>query len=456
MSVPLRSRSGARKIALAALVCLGLLAVPALSAPLQAADLPYTTTFVPLSGSVPGVLYAPKTAQSKASVGIAIMHPFASYLNFVGCGELATRGYTVLCANPHTVNQPSNYYTIEEQAPDVALAVKYLRSQPGIKKVLLGGHSAGGPMMAFYQAVAENGPAVCQDPEKITPCPDGLAGLPAADGMILFDSHGGYGFTTLTYVDPAVTDNSAPQARDASLDMYDPANGYDRAGANYSPEFLQRFMAAQGERNNRLIAQALERRDAIAAGQGQYPDDEPFVVNGVRARIWQPDLHLQSHTHDPHPLIHPDGSVTTQVVPSVRPPSGGAAEAKSYNPAALEVSVNQFLSSSATYTTPDYNIGEDTITGVDWASSSSNTPWAVEHISVPLLIMPMTGHYFLVTDEVIYNHAASADKQIAYVEGAVHGITTCKACEQFPGQYGDTVKTAFNFADGWLAAHFVS
>jgi hypothetical protein len=116
--------------------------------------------------------------------------------------------------------------------------------------------------------------------------------------------------------------------------------------------------------------------------------------------------------------------------------------------------VRQYLSSYAVRTTADYAIGEDCLDGVDWASSSTSTPWNVEHITVPLLIMPMTAHYFLVTDEIIYEHAASTDKSIAFVEGATHGFTPCQACERTPGEYGDTVKRLFDHVDGWLAARF--
>jgi hypothetical protein len=424
--------------------------------PGSAQEAAYQTTFVPLASSVPGVLYQPRAASDRSQIGVLFMHAFDSYLNNIGCGELASRGYTVLCANPHTVVHAQQDYTIEEQMPDVALGVKYLRGLPDIRAVVLMGHSAGGPMMSFYQNVASNGPGVCQGPEKLYACPDSLAGLPPADGLILLDSHGGYGFTTLTYVDPAVSEEQNPAARNHDLDMYDPANGFDpgRSGATYSTAFRQRFLAAQADRNARLIERAQDRLAKIQAGQGQLPDDEPFTVFGVRARIWQPDLHLQSHTHDPHPLLHPDGSVTNEIVHSVRVPSGSASAARGFDGSLTSVSVKQFLSSNALRTTPDYDITEDQLLGIDWASSSSSTPWNVEHITSPLLIVSMTGHYFMVTDETIYNHAASQDKEIAFVEGAVHGFTPCQPCERTPGEFGDTVKTLFDHVDAWLAARY--
>jgi hypothetical protein len=310
-------------------------------------------------------------------------------------------------------------------------------------------------MLTFYQNVAENGPSICQGPEKLFRCPDSLAGLPPADGVILLDSHGGYGFATLTYIDPALTSETNPTERNPRLDMWDPANGFDRSGAEYSPEFVRTYVSAQGARNNRLIDLAVARLAAVEAGQGVFPDDEPFGAFGANSRIWQPDLRLQSRTHDSHPILHADGSVTTDIVRSVRQPSGSASAARAYDSMLIGVSARQFLSSNALRTTPEYAIGEDSLEGIDWASSSSSAPWNVEHIRVPLLIMPMTGHYFMVTDEIIYNHAGSPDKQIAYVEGAVHGLTTCTACERTPGEFGDTAQTLFNFADSWLAARFV-
>lgn len=427
-------------------------------APGAAQDAAYDTTFVPLSNAVPGVLYRPKAAGDRSGVAVVVMHPFASYLTHLACGQLSSRGYTVLCANPHTVNLSHTAYTLEEEAPDVALAVQYLRNLSDIQRVVLLGHSAGGPMLTFYQNVAQNGPAICQGPEKLYRCPDSLAGLPPADGIILLDSHGGYGFATTTYIDPSLTNETNPREHSAALDMWNPANGFDfgPGGAHYSTDFARRYAAAQGARNNKLIDQALDRFARLQAGQGLFPDDEPFVTYGANSRIWQPDLRLQSRTRDPHPMLHADGSASTGIVRSVRLPSGSATAARAYDSSQIGVSVRQFLSANAVRTTADYEIGEDFLNGIDWASSNSSTPWNVEHISVPLLIMPMTGHYFMVTDEVIYNHAASPDKQMAYVEGAVHGLTTCKPCERTPGEFGDTVQTLFNFADTWLASRFLN
>ena len=67
----------------------------------------------------------------------------------------------------------------------------------------------------------------------------------------------------------------------------------------------------------------------------------------------------------------------------------------------------------------------------------------------------MTGSYEYLAAEEIYNHSASRDKTIAFVEGASHNFTPEKAAEKYNGtSYGDTVKHLFDYVDGWLAARF--
>ena len=93
-----------------------------------------------------------------------------------------------------------------------------------------------GPMMSFYQNIAENGAAVCQKPERLLPCdPTNLANLPKADGVVLLDSHLGDAVATMTYTDPAVIREQQPDLRDSRVDMFDPANGYDTTtnGSNF-------------------------------------------------------------------------------------------------------------------------------------------------------------------------------------------------------------------------------
>ena len=393
-----------------------------------------------------GILFKPAMPGPKSRIGILYTHIGGNNFTHPSGPELSKRGYTVLLLN-HT-GDPAGFEGI---APAIAEGIKYLRSLPGIEKVVILGHSGGGPLMAFYENLAENGPRVCQGPEKIFPC-DGknLSGLPKADGVVLLDSHAGNAFAELTYVDPAIADEKHQSQRDSKLDMFSPTNGFDPTtnGGTYSESFTKTFFAAQAAANAKRIDAALARLKEIKDGKGLYKDDEPLILTsgnegGGGARLLQADGRIVSHTKAAHPLLKADGTVATQIVKSVRPPSAKAAGVGVYQ---APTSVRRYLASSALRTTPEYGMTEDSISGIDWASSSTSAPTNIEGVTAPLLIMAMSCHYFLVPDEMIFDHAASKDKQYAIVEGAAHTFNPCRP------EYGDTQKRLFDYVDGWLSA----
>ncbi len=405
------------------------------------------TTYVSL-GSSNAILMEPVNPGPNSRIALVYTYPRTNLslstppsnnFNHASGPQMASRGYRELLLNQYTTG-----IGYEAYLPAISQAIKYLRALPGVEKVLLLSHSAGGPLVAFYQNVAENGPRACQGPEKIYPCRGELASLQKADGIVLLDSHLGEGFRTLTYVDPAVSDEGHPLQRNAALDMFDTANGYNRTGkaATYNKDFLKEFFSAQAARNEKMIAAAVARLSAIEKGHSKYKDDEPFEVAEVCcARPLQTDVRLISHTRTEHPLLKTDGTAPTQIIQSVRPPMGQEDGRGSYD----QYSVRRFLAAEAIRTTPEYRMTENSITGVDWASSTTSAPSNIEGVTVPFLIMSMTCHYFLVPDEIIFDHAASKDKQIVYVEGASHGFTPCRP------EYGDTMKRTFDFVDKWLS-----
>ncbi|NIN34068.1 MAG: hypothetical protein GTO60_02730, partial [Gammaproteobacteria bacterium] len=77
--------------------------------------------------------------------------------------------------NPRCHNNEALCIPWEDNALAIKQGIEYLRSLPGISTVVLLGGSGGGPTMSFYQAVAENGVAFCQQPQKLTKCSDELA-----------------------------------------------------------------------------------------------------------------------------------------------------------------------------------------------------------------------------------------------------------------------------------------
>jgi hypothetical protein len=425
--------------------------------PVTCQDQQVKATYVRLGSGVPGVLYEPITPGEKSQIGVFVMHASGDYLQFSACTELSKRGYRVLCANNSTSKTGfSTDRSTDKILLDAKLGVAYLRKYPGIRKVVLFGHSGGGVLMSSYQNIAENGLKACQGPEKILKCSDSLAGLPPADGLMLIDSNWGHGAMMLLSIDPAVVSEENAQEVNSELDLYNPKNGFDPKGAKYTDEFIRRFQTQVGKRNNQLIKNALVRLEKIKAGKGRYSDDELFDVPGANSggpnnKLFSQDVRLLSHTRKAWPLLRPDGSVVTQVVHTVRVPENLTSHTRSLESGALTTTVRRFLNTYAVSVTDDFGFDEDSIRGIDWSSSYSNPPGSVEGVTVPLLAMGMTGHWEFLAAETIYEHAKSADKTIAFVEGATHNYTTCAKCEKYPGQFGNTLKTTYDYIDSWLS-----
>ena len=270
------------------------------------------------AGKATGFLYQPAAPGEKAGIGVFVMHFGSDYSNFSACSELSRRGYTVLC----TKNSGGG---LNDILPDARSSVEYLRSVGGVRKVVLWGHSGGATLMTAYQLMAENGVKACQGPEKITKCPESLAGMPVADGMILADANWGNAVMTLLSIDPAVIDEGDPAKLDEDLNLFSRKNGFNAGGnSSYSPEFIKKWQSAVGRRNNAIIKSMLEK---VAALGPESTDDPRVVVYGANSigpnnKLFPQDVKLMAHTVKPWPLIHADGSVTTRIVYSVRVPSG--------------------------------------------------------------------------------------------------------------------------------------
>lgn len=416
----------------------------------------YTTEFVPLRAETSGALYRQNQPGPNAAVGLILMHPNNNFQNAPACTELASRGFTTLCLAGQYVNTNRETMIWEKLPFDIAPAVQYLRDYPGIRTVVLVGHSGGGQLMPFYQNVAENGSGACNRPERIVKCSTDLDGLPPADGLILLDAHHGYGGNMLTSLDGAVTDERRPGEVDQQLDMYAPSNGYGPAGSEYSSDFRKRYLQAQSRRMQSLTEAAQAGVNRVAGGQGQFPDAEQFPVFRTGARIWECDARLVSHTKGSYPVLRADGTAHVEVARTVRVPSCDPESNASFADGAVQFTAESFLSSQTIRTTSEYDVTEDDITGVDWYSSNTSTPANMEGVTVPTLIMAMTGHYWMVPSEIFYEHARSADKELSFVEGATHSFTPCEPCAQTPGQFGDTMKTTFDHVAAWLAHRYVS
>jgi hypothetical protein len=417
----------------------------------------YTTTAVLVASNVNGALYQPVTPDANESTAFFLTHEDSNFIGSIPCLQLAQRGFTVFCVKSQYSD--AALATWDSLAQDVGKSVAYLRSLPTVKKVLLVGYSGGGAIMTYYQNVAEHGVAVCQAAARLDPCSDSLAGMPPADGVVLLDAIMGIAFDRLTEMDGSVTNENNLNVRNESLDMFSTANGYNANGSsNYSQAFVNRYTKAEGARMATVTANAQKLQKQIARGTGQFTDNAPMPLGRDAARIWQADNNLVSHTQGQYPLIspqNPNGSAP-QTIHSIRVPSADPTANASWSGGGYPYTANTFLSTTA-IKAPNLHITDDSITGVDWDSTNTATVNNVNGVTKPLLIMAMTGHYFIVPAEMYYQNAQHTNnKTLVYVEGASHGLTPCTACATTPGEFGDTVGEIFDYITKWTTTNFDS
>ena len=401
------------------------------------------------------------------------MHPSSGYVDQPVCSQLAEYGYAVICINGSFTGNEGDYYGYEQHAPALAAAVKYLRQKPGITKVLLLGRSMGAPLMAFYQNVAENGPDACgKNTKLLIPCNTNLIkDLPAADGIILIDSHLGEALSSYTYVDPAVSNNSMTAPRIKDVDMFDASNGYvygarGTGSAKYSEQFKAKFFAAQAARNAALNAKALALlADARRTNPNSMGDEIPFYVAGSQAaRLWQPDISLLRCTKKPQILLSRDGTrPADKPVCSVRVPSGDSDAG--LNPdvnnsmiSSYVYNVHTWLGSQAMSGLGTYAQTESNLTGVDTQSTVTSAENNIKGVTKPFLLISNSGHYFAVPDEILFDAATMRDKTFAIEEGSVHGGGPCVPCARALGKpddyFGDTFRRTLEFTVEWIKARY--
>lgn len=391
------------------------------------------------------ILYEPVLAADESRIGVIVIHSDDDYsLMHIG-GELAKRGYRTLCGQVSDARA-----TLDMKMSDIKMAVEFLRNYPGIEKVILLGHSGGATLMSAYQAAAEKGVRLFQTDNKLIKC-SLTEKLPAADGLMVLDSNWGNGAMTLFSIDPAVVEENNGVKIDPELDVFNPANGYDPEGSTYSEAFLKKFFAAQARRNNAIIRRALDRLEALESGKGNYVDDEPFPVTAAAQfkpcnKLIPEDVRLFSRTKGKYMLLHKDGETSFETIRCVRKPFGGRPMTPYINACIMD-SVRSYLTNRAVMAGEDYCIKEDGAQGVLGEDTYNCTPSNIRHITVPLLVMGMTGSYEFLASEEVFHNAASEDKSIAFVEGAGHNFDNEGRLE-----FGDTEKMVFDYVSQWLSA----
>lgn len=408
--------------------------------------------YVPFDTFTGVVIHHPLDAKDLKPVTIVMMHSDDAYYGFVPGPELAKRGYTVVAGAVRRSEE-----TFDEKIRDLGRAVAYAKMNRPDDTLVLLGHSGGASLISAYQAIAENGEEIFQDESRIIRLPS-VGKLESAQAVLLLDSNFGNGVMTLLSLEPGLKDPSSGVDIDSRYDLFDPRNGWEAEGADYSEDFVRNYVSAQAERNNKLIDYALDRLSLIEAGRSRFLDDEPLTIVGGNQfapcnRLFPQDVRYLCHTERPWPLIHADGSVSNQFVHSRRLAQGFPRPAANNGLSTKQTSVRNFLTNCAVRA-DDFHYDASHIYGIDWGSAYCNTPGNVKYIGIPSLIMGNTGSYEFLAAEQIYDAIASKDKTMAFVEGAGHNFTPETNAEKYPGEFGDTTKNCFDYVAAWLEERF--
>jgi len=251
-------------------------AVRQVPVPLEAAD----------GGLSSGILYT--TSQHHKTV-VCFMHPRADMSRHYAIPALLRAGYAAFGQNSRWLNNDETCIH-EVLLLDVAAGIRFLRAR-GFTHIVLVGNSGGGSLYTFYQAQA-TAPAGQRLTDTAAGDPHDLNAftLPPADGLALLAAHLGEGQVLLRMIDPSLSDENNPLSSDPSLDPYNPENGFQPPpeSSKFNPEFVERYMAAQRQRVERLDAIArqllMERREARAAlGQPEF-EKRPWIERSFLLR----------------------------------------------------------------------------------------------------------------------------------------------------------------------------
>lgn len=382
-------------------------------------------------GSVEATLHAPNP---RGEIAIVQAHPWGDSLGSFPEAALAEKGIAVLSLNTRAVNKddlaPDEIF--ETLLLDVAAGVEEMKER-GYEKIVLMGGSAGGPLMSLYQNAAENGNAAFAGERKLYKFPGFFEKggspmrLPKADGLIFRNPIDGTASSFLNRLDPSVVDEATGK-RDASLDMYNPANGYDpkTATANYSKEFIERYGQAQAARMNRLIDAAQKRLGAMSGKQISDRDSGYLIITRTRARLLYTDMHLGDGAQ-PHQVLPGNKQEVPKHdrVPGHYSLFGETPERNDAIQGTTSHQLTSFLSARAVrarFVNPMATTLKDW--GVDIESTNNTTVGNMMHVAAPWLLFSGTADDKINTAELIYHEAAAKDKKIIVLRGATHGITS--------------------------------
>jgi len=376
-------------------------------------DLPAAVAREPIAveaadgGLSAGILYS----SGRPRTVICFMHPQADMSRHYATPYLTAAGYAVFGQNSRWLNNDA-LCIHERLLLDVAAGLRVLRRR-GFEHIVLCGNSGGGSLYCFYQSQAATAP-----PQRLRATPAGepldlnAYDLPPADGVVLLAAHLGEGRILMRMIDPSVSDERDALSCDASLDPYDPANGYrpPPASSRYAPEFIARYRSAQEARVARLDASARAHLAARAAARAD------LKATDFADRPWaQQAGALRASVAHPHMIVFRTEADLRALDLSLDPSARDAGTLYSYRPDLT----NYMELGFARVTTPRAWLST-------WSGLSSQA--AVERtapaVTVPSLVTYYTGDNAIFPGDAQAAFAAlgSTDKQLVSAPGDHYGF----------------------------------
>lgn len=194
---------------------------------------------------------------------------------------LASRGFGFLGWNTRFRGNEA-YFLLDHALAEIAVGVRWLREQ-GVERVVLLGNSGGGSLMTAYHSQSR-GPVL--QPARGRQVIDAALELPGADLFVFLAAHPGRPEVLTSWMDASMVDEADVTATDPELDPFNQDNG-----PPYSPAFVERYRAAQRDRNARITAWCHAELDRLA---DRGLKDRIFTMS----RTWA-DLRMIDGTLDP-------------------------------------------------------------------------------------------------------------------------------------------------------------
>ncbi len=393
---------------------------------------------VPLTAQDGGESHGTLYTRGGEKTVVCFMHPRGDMQRHYAMPALLEAGFATFGQAGRYINNDINLIH-EMLIVDVAAALRFLRQERGFERVVFFGNSGGGALYTFYQSQA-----VIEPPGRLT---DTAAGdpydlnrfdMPAGDGIIQLATHLGQGKLMTTIIDPSVVDERDPLSIDSSLDLYDPANGYQELPepSRYSPEFLERYRKAQHARVARIdaiargfIAEQNRHRRSIASDGFE---DLPFAERQRALRHGLVGRYFEVHRTEANPAY-----TDLSLFPSKR------AIGSFFSP---RPDVFNYLEAGfGKYQTPRGWLST-------WSghSSRASTLECLPRVTIPTLVIAYTGDnaVFVCDTDAIYEQSPASDKAIHRIDGDHLGYG--------PGGQGDWSgrEAALRVGVSWLQDRF--